>query len=255
MNTDTLKSWFWLLLNVFLVGIILNLFLFVMPTLDRFKESLVPMRTLAVSAEGKTTVVPDLAQLSLSVVSRGLNPEDLARTNNEKMNSVIRTVKEQGVEDGDIKTTGYDLSPNYEYDESRRTSYISGYTLTQTVRLKIRDLPKVASVLSAVTPLGVNQIGGIVFTVDDPETALRDARADAFAKAREKASTMAAQSGARLGRLVNVNEHGPVMPYYLKQEAAFGRGGADMAQAVPAPSIQPGSEEVTVTVSLTYAIE
>ena len=96
------------------------------------------------------------------------------------------------------------------------------------------------------------QIGGINFTVDDQEKYLATARNDAFAKARTKAELMASQNGARLGRLVNTSEsQGPIpYPYYAMD--SFGKGAVTAAPS--APTIEPGSQEVTVTVSLTYAL-
>src|SRR4030042_2540396 len=99
----------------------------------KYTNSLMPARTVSVSAEGKVTVSPDIAKLSFSVVSEGKNPETLAESNNKKMNAAIDFVKSKGIEEKDVKTTDYNLSPRYAYDEDTRRSFISGYTLTQTV--------------------------------------------------------------------------------------------------------------------------
>ncbi|MBI4085187.1 MAG: SIMPL domain-containing protein [Candidatus Liptonbacteria bacterium] len=252
MENTQYKNYFWLLLDVLIVAIILNLVFFVMPTIRKFGDSIVPARVLNVTAEGKTTVSPDIAEISFSVVSQGVNPESLASANNDKMNAVIENIKANGIDAKDIKTTSYDLQPNYSYDRSSGRSYIYGYSLTQTVFVKVRDLTKVAKVIAGVTPLGVNQIGGVSFRVDDPEKFLAEARADAFRKAKEKAEKIASANGAKLGEVVAVSgyQNGPI-PYYAK--TALGVGGA--ADSVPVvPSIEPGTQELTVNISVTYSL-
>ena len=94
-------------------------------------------------------VSPDVATLSFSVVSEGADPEKLQNDNTDKINKALDFVKSEGVESKDIKTAGYNLSPRYKYDQKTGRSSIDGYTLPQTVIVKIRDLSKVG-------PLGRN---------------------------------------------------------------------------------------------------
>lgn len=246
------KTWFWVLLDGLIVLAAINLLFFVMPAIQKFGNAQYSVRTISVSAEGKTTVTPDIAQSSFSVISRGKNPEDLADTNNEKVSTVIGFLKAQGLPDADMKTTSYNLSPDYQYDENTQRNFITGYTLTQTVSVKMRDFKKIPTILAGLTPLGVNQIGGIYFTVENPETFLGVARAQAIERARQKAEEMARESGARLGRVMNVSESsGGPTPYY-----AYGRGGAlEMAsKSVSLPTIEPGTEEITNVVTITYEL-
>ncbi len=251
---DRAKVCFWVLLDVLIVGIIVNLVFFVIPAIGRYGNSVMPARTMSVSAEGKTTVTPDLAESSFTVLSRGKNPTDLADTNDKEMSAVIGFLKSEGLADKDINTTAYDLSPDYQYNPKTGSSSIAGYTLTQTVSVKMRDFKKVPEIIGGLTPLGVNEIGGISFTVEDPEKFLAVARADAFGKARAKAAEMAAENGVKLGRIVNVSESQNVpVPYYSTMSAMGGE--ALSIPAVATPTIEPGSQELTADVSLTYELE
>lgn len=253
MQVDKLKTSFWFLLNLVLAALFLNIVFAVIPTVKKFGESLQPVRTISVSAEGKTIVSPDLAQTSFSVISRGQDPERLTDENNQKVSAAIEFVKSEGIDAKDIRTSGYNLSPDYEYDEKTRRSFIVGYTLTQTVRLKIRDFSKVAKVIGGLPPLGVNQIGGITFTVDDPEKFLAEARAEAFRRAQAKAKVIASQNGVRLKKVINVSEFGGPSPIPYFDRYAEGLGGGDLKASLP--TIEPGSEELRVQVNLTYSIE
>ncbi len=252
MESTDIKKWFWILLTVFLGALIVNLIFFVMPTIYKWGEAFYPAHTITVSAQGKTTAAPDLAEISFSVVTQGQSPQTLSDNNNTKMNAILQFVKSQGVADDDIKTTSYNLSPNYSWDKSTMRNYITGYTLTQTVQVKVRDLSKVASVLGGLAPLGANQIGGVNFTFADDAKVLSAARADAIAKAAEEAKAMAADAHVSLGRIVSISENNyiPGPRYYAA--ADFGVGGASSAP-VP-PTIQPGTEDITDTVSIVYAL-
>lgn len=252
MDNTSYKNYFWILLDVLVAGMIVNLVFFVMPAIKQFGDSFMPSRYIMVSAEGKTIVSPDVAEASFSVVSQGKNPEQLSSENNGKMSVVVENLASHGVDKKDVKTTSYNLSPSYGYDKNTGRSYIYSYTLTQTILVKVRDLQKVSEIIGGLTPLGINQIGGVSFTVDEPEKFLAEARADALKNARAKADAMASESGAKLGKILNVAEfqNQPPTPYF--KERALG---VAMAPSMPAPAIEPGTQEIKVQVSLTYALE
>lgn len=246
---DMEKKYFWSLINILIVGIIINLVFFVMPAISRYGKSLVASKTLTVSASGKAFAVPDIAEISFSVVSRGKNPDELSDANNQKISATIGFLKSSGTDNKDIKTVGYNLSPDYQYDLQKQRNFITGYTMTQTVSVKIRDLLKVAKIIGGLTPLGVNQIGGINFTVDDQEKVLGVARAEALDKAHKKALEMASESGARLGRVLNISEfQNTPVPYYAAGVSAF-------AKESSLPTIEPGTQELTAHVAVTYELE
>lgn len=244
------KRVFWILLNTFLaVGAIV--LLMSVKALWRYSKSVFPARSVNITAEGKAIAVPDIANLSFSVITEGVDFKKVASENNQKVNDALNFIKSLGIEDKDIKTTGYDLSPRYEYDEKRRTSFISGYTLTQTVQLKLRDFNKISDIIRALPEYGINQIGALIFTVEEPEKYLAEARKEAFEKARSKAEAMARQNGVKIKQVINFSEFTGYLPPIPLAAAEFGKGGD---QAVIRPTIEPGSQEVNVQVSVTYEI-
>lgn len=252
MTIDKAKIYFWLLLDVFLVVLIAGLTLVGLPTIDNFRKSLNPARTITLSAEGKTTVAPDVAIISFSVVSEGNNPEEIAKDNNQKMSSVIDFVKSKGIDGKDIKTTNYNLFPKYESDEKNRQTFISGYNLTQTISLKIRDLNKVAEIVGGLVPLGINKIEGPIFVVDDPEKFLKEARADAFSKIKTKAREISAETGIKLGQIISIYEYRNPITYYQGIE---GQSARIETLKIPAPTIEPGSEELKIQLNVVYALK
>ncbi len=250
------KDLFWKLLNAVLVlSIVFGLKVL-------FTGELTPpytSRTITVSAEGKATVAPDIARLSFSVVTEGKDPKVIQEENTKKMNSAIEFVKASGVEDKDIKTSNYNLYPRYYYDPKPlgtvESPSIIGYTVTQTVSVKVRDLEKVGEILGGLPGKGINQIEQVTFDIDDPDRYLNEAREEAFTKARDKAEAMARMNNSRIRRVITFSEGGggyPIPIYYKAEMASDGRGGAVGA---PAPALEPGSQDVTVSVSVTYEIK
>jgi uncharacterized protein YggE len=210
-------------------------------------------RTVTVSAEGKVTVKPDIALISLSVVSQGKTVKVVTTDGNQKMTDVINAVKNLGVDAKDVVTSSYYLSPDYVYPDNR-TPQISGYRLEQGITVKVRKLETVDDVLDAGIKAGSNQVGQLSFDIDDASNIKKDARAMAFQKAKEKADEMAKDAGVKIGRVITFNEEGgyPITPY---ANYSMDMMKAESAVAAPAPSIEPGSKELTINVSVTYEIE
>ncbi len=205
---------------------------------------------ITLSATGKTTASPDTAEIELSVLTEGRTPQEVQRENTGKMNAIVEFVKASKVDPKDVKTATYSLYPKYEYLKGQ--SNIAGYTLTQSLRIKLRDLAQVGAILEGATVRGANQVGDVRFIVDDPEKFKEEARKEAFGKVDAKAQEFSRLAGVKLGRVVSFSESGGDMPppvYYGKAEA-FGLGGAGAP-----PQIESGSQDITVTVTATYRIK
>ena len=229
-------------------------------------------RSFPVTGEGKVVAVPDVAEFTFSVITQG--GKDLAKLqkeNTERVNRAIGFVKGEGVGDKDIKTQGYDVSPRYQnvickpmplpavYSESYpiidRTCpppEIVGYTITQTVSVKVRDFSKIGALLSGVVSAGANSVSQLSFVIDDRTELENKAREEAMMKANEKAKSIAKAGGFKLGKLISVNE-GWVGPIPYARYEAFGKGGDGIA-AAPSPTIEPGSQEIAISVTLVYEI-
>jgi len=251
-NLESLKKYFWAFLNLLLIVLVV-LGIFSISALRRYVDSTSSNRVISVSAEGKTVVTPDIAKVNFSVVTEGSDTVRISEENIKKMNKAIDFVKSEGIKSEDIQTAGYNLSPRYEYNESTRKTFISGYTLTQTVYIKIRDFSKISNILGTLPGLGINDISSLSFSIEDQDESLRVARDQAFGKALVKAKEMAKQNGVRIKRVVTFYENQNNYPVYAKQ-VNYAMGAA-VSESVPSPSIEPGSQEVTVNVSITYEID
>ena len=242
---------------VFLIVFSMNKLMDMYISFAEFKASS-PERSITISAEGKVEAVPDIATTNFSVVSEGKDAKTVQKNNSDKINAVLAFLKSEGVAEKDVKTTNYDLYPEYDYRNyptpsgSGLPNPIIGYRLTQTLTVKIRDLNKVGEILEGVVSRGINQTGGVSFDIDDPDNLKDQARTEAFAKAREKAAALVGQSGAHIGRIVNIIESDfsvPPIPYYGLDGLG---GGAEVKTS--APQIQPGTQEVRGSVTVVFEL-
>lgn len=173
----------------------------------------------------------------------------------KKMNDIIAELKKLGIEEKDIKTTGYLLMPVYNYTQERGQELI-GYQVTQNLSLKIRDLNKTGEVIAKTTEKGANQIGGINFTIDDEFALKNQARELAIQKAKEKAGLIAKQSGMRLGKIKSVYENSDPLPIARNySNAKMDLGLESTGTGLVNPEIQSGQNEIKVEVTLVYEVK
>lgn len=205
---------------------------------------------IVIAGEGKVTAIPDIATVSVGVQTEKKSVKEAQDENSRKMNAIIDKMKSLKIAKEDIKTTNYSIYPQYDYTNGR--SVLRGYQVNQSVDVKIRNLDLISQVLSGAGELGANTVGGVNFTIDEPEGLRQEARLKALEAAKTKATALAEAAGVRLGKVVGFSESvgGYSPPIMYAKEMAFGLGGDSAAS----PSIESGSQDVVVNVSVTYEI-
>lgn len=174
----------------------------------------------------------------------------------DKMKAIITSLKDLGVDEKDIKTTNYSLSPVYKWTENEG-QVLRGYEVSQSVQVKVRDLEKIGEVISQSAEKGANQVGNVSFSIDDEYELKNEARELAINKAQEKAKLMATQAGMRLGKVKGVFEsdnrnYPEPMPMYANAMKDMA-GGAVMEETMS--TIQTGQNEIRVEVTLIYEVK
>lgn len=204
-----------------------------------------------VSGEGKVSVTPDIAKVTLGIQESGQILKQVQDNLNKKSKTLVDAIKKQGIDEKDIKTTSYYIYPQYDY--TNPNPRITGYSASTSYEVTIRDFDKVNEILAQATSAGANTAGGIALEVNDETKAkkLQEAREKAVAKAKEKAEGLAKAAGISLGKIINISESqggNEIRPMYATSKD-LAAGGA------PTPAdIQPGETEITVTISLSYEI-
>lgn len=211
-------------------------------------------RSFVVSAEGEAIGIPDVATFTVSVIEEGDTVADVTTAGNEKMTAILEAVKSKNIDSADIKTTQYNLTPKYNTLLSPRV--ISGYKLQESATVKVRDLEMLSEIVDVTTEAGANSVGTPYFEIDDPETVAAEARTEAIDRAKTKAEALAADAGVTLGDVLTVSET-PYFPYaqYDSMKYASALSGEEMVADLPAVDFEAGSQEVTVSVSVTYGIK
>jgi len=235
------------LFAIFLVLILGILGYFIGNLVYKFKSLSYP-REITVSSEGRAFAKPDVAIVKLGVTTEGWEIKKIVKENTEKMNEILKEIKNLQIQEKDIQTTKYNLYPRYEWKEGERI--FKGYSLEQEVMVKIRNFEKIGEVIEKSTEKGANLIGDLSFTIDDLEPIYQKTREEAIEKAKKIAERISALTGIKLKKIVNVYEE----PYSLIDLSARGGGGEKLAVPL-APEIQPGEKEVKVKINLVYQIE
>jgi uncharacterized protein YggE len=203
--------------------------------------------TINVSGEGRVYTKPDIAVVSLSVITEGWSVGNVQEGNSEKMNGLIDFLKDFGIVEKDIKTKNYQIQPRYSYEEGR-APWISGYRISQTLEIKIREMDKIGEILEGSVNAGANQVSSLVFEVDNDEEFKAQARKLAIEDAKEKAKKLASDLGVKLIKIGGFTEDSDLDYIYRATELAIGGGGG-------APQIELGENEIAVNVTLIYEID
>jgi len=201
---------------------------------------------LAVVGEGKVEVTPDMAYVNAGITADNQSTvKEVQNTINSINNKIINALRDMGIEKADIKTSNYSVYPNYKYDNN--ISSITGYNGNATVEVKVRKTQMVSQVIEAVTIAGANQIQGVSFSIDKPETYREKARDKAIDNAKEQAQKMAKNLGIKLGKVTNIVESSSNQPVALYNKAySEGVGGAGGA------TIESGTQTITSVVTLYF---
>lgn len=248
-----------------LLAVLVLLALFLLAkTLVTFKEyhyvggGVPAATTITVSGMGEVFTPADTTQFTFSVVEEGASVAVAQQKATDKMNQALAIVKAGGVEDKNTKTLSYDIHPKYEqvvcvrYPCPTGDLKIIGFESSQTIEIKLKDAQKAGDLISQLAEIGVQNVSGLSFTVEDEEAMKVQARAKAVENAKTKAQTLADTLGVDLVRIVSFAEEGQGMPYFAKDmDMAVGMGGAEAAQRAELPQ---GQNKITSNISITYEI-
>jgi uncharacterized protein YggE len=216
-----------------------------------------PKNTMTVSAEGKVSATPDLATVTLGVVSQGQNAADVTDQNSKKVNKIIDFIKAQGITKDDISTSQFNVYPRYDYTNGKNE--INGYEARQTISVKVKGVDKsnekLGKIIDGSTNNGANEVQGVSLSFEDPDNLRQEARQKAIEKAKAKAQELAKTAGITLGKVVSVSESGYggyPMPMYA--EGIGGGAGYDLVKSV-SPNIEPGSQDITAQMSVVFEVK
>jgi uncharacterized protein len=214
-----------------------------------------PTPRIIVSGEGEAAAAPDMAVISLTVLREAETARAALDANSKAMAEVLAAMKAAGIADKDLQTAGFSIQPRYVYPDQNQQEpqqpKIVGYSVVNTLSLRIRDLAKLGEIIDQAVTLGVNQGGDITFVKDDIAAQLEEARKKAMENAIAKAKTLTAAAGVTTGRILEISEQSfqPQPIPMLRAEMAMAKGASD---AVP---VATGENAYRVNVNVTFEIK
>lgn len=220
-----------------------------------------PANTISVSGKGEVSAISDIATLNVNLNKEGKTAKEAQDLLNESITKTLKYLKDQKIADKDIKSEYGGLNPKYSY-EVQPTCYnfpcptnspkIIGYTATQSIAIKVRVVDSASEIRTGLATIGVTDISGPTFSIDNEDKIKVDARALAIKDAREKAQVLADELGVKLGKVVTFSENnGGGYPMY----AAKAVMSDSISSAAPAPVLPKGENKITSDVSITYEIK
>ena len=206
--------------------------------------------TLSISAEGRATRTPDIAEVSGGVVTAAPTAAAAMSENAVRMNAVVAAIRKAGIADRDIQTSGLNLQPQYRY-ENNQVPILSGYQATNTVSLRIRRIADTGKLLDTLVGVGANQMNGPNFRVDAADAALDEARLAAVKTARTRAELYAKASGMRIKRIASIAESAGYEP---GPRPMLLTARAEKMDSAPTP-VAPGEVALTINVTMVFELE
>jgi uncharacterized protein YggE len=197
---------------------------------------------ITVTGTGKATLVPDVAEWSFGVQSDADTAAAALTANSQAMEAVLEALRGAGIEKADLRTEQVSVYPRTS-DDGRS---VVGYSASNTVHAIVRDLERAGVIVDAAVAAGANQVYGPTLRASDTDAQYRAAVEAAFDDARARAEVIAAKAGVPLGAPIAIVEGGGGGEVY-----AYDRAVAEQAPGAP---IEPGTQDVSAILSVTFAI-
>ena len=206
---------------------------------------------MSVTGQGSVAATPDMATVTVGVMTRAEDAADAVTANNEAMSALHEALDDFGVEESDRRSRGFSVQPTYDHRNSTDgVPRIDGYMVSNQVTVNVRDLDRLGDLLGAVVGSGGNTINSLQFGNTDAEERLDEARRLAVENAIHRASLYAEAAGGEVGRIVSITEAGADRP----RPEMLGRDFVGISRAVAVP-ISAGQSEFTAIVNVVFELE
>ncbi len=209
---------------------------------------------ISLSATGSVQIAPDMALISVGVLREAKTARAALNANNQAMADVLASLKETGIEDRDLQTSGFNIQPKYTYPKRQSSGVqpaptIEGYSVNNNLTIRIRDIDLTGEVLDKVVTLGVNSGGNVQFTNSDKASILKKARTRAVQSAIEKANTLTSAANIKLGKVLSINEG-----FSSPRPRPIAQARMSIQEDAGAVPIASGENQYSVTVQMSWEL-
>lgn len=209
-------------------------------------------RNINLEAEGKVSITPDIATITIGMESVGDTVEQAQNENTRVMNNILGRLENYGVKKEDIQTVNYNVSPRYNYTEEEGR-VLDGYGVVQELKIKIRDVSKAGDVVALAGKSGANIVSNLSFEVEDIEKYKKQAREEAMRKILVKAKDLHESLGIDFISVASYNEYEnqSIRAFPAFETRVLGVGGGP----VPTPNIESGTQDLILNVNIVFEIK
>ena len=203
---------------------------------------------IVTTGQAEVKRAPDRAWVSINAESRSKDPKEAQRLNAAAMGAVMEKLKGMNLGADAIRTTSYELHPEFDYANNRQT--LRGYVARNAIEVRVDEIARIADVLGVAVGSGATSVGGLRFDLRDRVAAEREALRLAVQDARSRAEAAASGAGVTIMQVLRVEEQrmNEPGPRPMMREMAVQNMAAD------APPITPGSIEIRSMVTLTVVV-
>jgi len=222
------------------------------------------VNVISVSGHGEIGVVPDIANVNLTLRESGKTVKAAQDAVREVEKKALDLLRKNNIADKDIKTESVSFNPTYSYQYATDVAcgaitcpprptkqVITGYEAYENISVKIRKIDDASAVISGLGTVGVTELYGPNFAVDKEDTIKETARKIAIDDAKTKAKKLAAELGVRLGKITSFNENGSYPMPVMYEKAVMGMGAVSSASRAELPK---GENLITSDITITYEI-
>lgn len=219
-----------------------------------------PQRTISTTGTGVVTVEPDMATFSVGMEARDEELKVAQDQVTEEANAITEMLLENGIEEKDIRTSSYRVTPENRYDRNGNFLRIENYLVSMSISITVRDIDQVGTLLDQAVTLGADHVSSISFSVSDPDPHIQEARKLAIADAKQKAEDYALGSDSTLTGLFSLWESSSPQPTARESGDMAAPMAADADMSMEVATSQPveisaGSTTFIVKVETTWTIE
>lgn len=207
-------------------------------------------RAITVNGQGKASAPPDMASIQTGVITHGVTAIEALSENNQIMGRIMDILTGRKIAEKDVQTSYLNVTPEYKQDErGRMENKIVGYSVSNQVQVRVRNLKDLGDVLDSLVRAGSNQVSGISFGIDDPTKIINLARERAIMDARDRAELYARSAGVSVGKILAISEQATEWP---RAQGAYRMFDMQAASSVP---VATGEQEYSVTIQMIFTLE
>lgn len=211
-----------------------------------------PPHVVRASGEATVTAKPDRAEMSIGVQTQAATAQEASAQNATQTSHVLDVIKRTLGSGGEVKTSGYSVSPQYQFPKDGGPGRVVDYLASNTVVVTINDLSLASKVIDAAAGSGANRIEGISFTLKDDSDVQARALAEAAAKARASAEAIAHALNLQIIGVLQAEAGGGTSPIRPMMMQARAMGAMSTAQPTP---VEAGNIEVHASVTVTLQVQ